>query len=178
MHRFSRHSVILRAALGVLLVASLVAVAGCSAPAATEPVFTEPESTYEDRSAANLFTLEATIVVSQMSDAFESVGNLLSTRDSSELAVDTPGRLMLDNSIAHIRAAQIAAEDLVPPASLKSAHEDLVEGITHYNDAMTLVLEGIDNDDQSKVDEATEVLKLGDAALRRSDDALREARGE
>lgn len=178
MHRPRIQSVILRVALGALLIASLVAVAGCGSPAATEPAVTEPESTYENRSAANLFTLEATIVVSQMADAFESVGNLLSTRDSSELLPDTPGRMMLDNSIAHIRAAQIAAENLVPPASLKGAHEDLVEGITHYNDAMTLVLEGIDNDDQSKVDEATEILKSGDAALKRSDDALREARGE
>lgn len=178
MHRPRIQSVILRVAVGALLVASLAAISGCGSPAATEPAVTETGPSYEERSEANLFTLEATVVVSQMSAAFESIGTILSTQDSADLAAGTPGRAKLDEEIAQIRAAKIAAGNLQPPASLTTAHADLVEGITHYSDAMTLVLEGIDADDQSKVDEATEVLKLGDAALKRSDDALREARGE
>ena len=169
---------ILGAVLGALLVASLVAAAGCSSPTATEPAVTETGPTYEERSEANLFTLEATVVVSQMSAAFESIGTILSTQDSADLAAGTPGRAKLDEEVAQIRAAKTAAENLQPPASLTNAHADLVEGIGHYADAMTLVLEGIDADDQSKVDEGTALLKLGDAALKRSDDALREARGE
>jgi len=108
-------------------------------------------------------------IANDYASTFENIGALwvIATEDLL-LLFDDDWKLQMAIQIVAVKLCGERARELEPPPLFQNGHEDFVEATWHFDRAMDLYAEGIDEFDPAKIEKATEEIALGKDCIKRA----------
>ena len=133
--------------------------------------------TANDRQAAEDYANDIYPILLEYGSAFDEIGSLF-TNAPKNAAFDSDWRISVIYQLARIKASNNQLRALTAPVSLKPVHDQMLIGAEHYETAVNLVADWLDNFNIATIKQATTEIDAGQAAFDEAKRILDEIKGD